>query len=129
VREGRCSIQVYAISQEAWAFQLVRGDCVRPKGDKTMTTLDFDATSLRTPSREAVSLRAVKWIVSAYTNWQNRRAFYRLGEMSDTELHDIGLTRGDLSVAVSLANDPTSALGAIANSRRENMEPFSAMRV
>lgn len=94
-----------------------------------MTTLDFDATSTRTAPREAVALRAVKWIASAYNSWQNRRAFYRLGEMSDTELHDIGLTRGDLSVAVMLGSDPTRTLGAIAHSRRESMEPFSTVRV
>lgn len=94
-----------------------------------MTTLDFDATSMRSTSREAVALRVVKWIASAYNSWQNRRAFYRLGELSDTELHDIGLTRGDLSVAVALGSDPTRTLGAIANSRREMVEPFSVTRV
>lgn len=94
-----------------------------------MTTLDFDATSTRISTREGAVLRAVKWIASAYNSWQNRRAFYRLGELSDTELHDIGLTRGDLSVAVTLGSDPTRTLRAIAHSRRESMEPFSAMRV
>ncbi|RFC67182.1 MULTISPECIES: DUF1127 domain-containing protein [Mesorhizobium] len=94
-----------------------------------MTTLDFDATSMRSVTREAVALRAAKWIASAYNSWQNRRAFYRLGELSDTELHDIGLTRGDLSVAVAVGSDPTRTLGAIASSRRELVEPFSAARV
>lgn len=93
-----------------------------------MTTLDFDATPLRNP-RETVILRVVKWFAANYKALQNRRAFYRLSEMSDVELHDIGLTRGDLSVAITLGADPTRGLGAIANSRRETMEPFSVMRV
>lgn len=56
--------------------------------------------------------------------WRNRREFYRLGEMSDAELADIGLTRSDLNVAVGLplGCDPTAHLGAIAQSRFRSIE-------
>ena len=51
--------------------------------------------------------------------WKNRRAFHRLGELSDAELADIGLTRADLHVAVDtpLGSDPTARLRAIAGAR------------
>ena len=52
--------------------------------------------------------------------WANRRELYRLGEMSDRELHDIGLTRSDLFVArnVPATIDPTARLGALADVNR-----------
>lgn len=67
-------------------------------------------------------------VVGAVSNflraWKNRRAFYRLGEMSDAELADIGLTRSDLSVAVDLSfgRDPTAHLGAVAEARLREIE-------
>lgn len=56
--------------------------------------------------------------------WRNRREFYRLGEMSDAELSDIGLVRSDLSVAfgLPLGSDPTAHLGAIAQNRFHSVE-------
>jgi uncharacterized protein YjiS (DUF1127 family) len=50
-----------------------------------------------------------------FTAWQNRRAVYRLGEMSDHELSDIGLTRADLYAVQGgpLSVDPTARLGAL----------------
>ena len=59
----------------------------------------------------------VSRIVGAVSNflraWKNRREFYHLGQMSDAELADIGLTRSDLSVVVDLplGSDPTAHLG------------------
>jgi len=52
---------------------------------------------------------------------RNRRDFARLGEMSDIELADIGLTRADLLLAsdLPLGSDPTARLGAIARRREE----------
>ena len=94
-----------------------------------MTTLDFDATALRTTPRGAVARRAVNWIAASFTAWQNRRAFYRLSELSDIELRDIGLSRGDLSVALSLGKDPTVSLRTITHLRREKVEPVAALRV
>jgi uncharacterized protein YjiS (DUF1127 family) len=51
--------------------------------------------------------------------WKNRRAFYRLGELSDAELADIGLTRSDLHVAIAapFASDPTARLRDMAAER------------
>lgn len=50
-------------------------------------------------------------------------AFYRLGEMSDAELADIGLTRADLHVAIdgAFGTDPTVKLRAIASDRIERI--------
>lgn len=50
---------------------------------------------------------------------RNRREFYHLGQMSDIELADIGLRRGDLYVAGEnpLFIDPTGRLGEIAEGR------------
>lgn len=72
--------------------------------------------------------RPVARVVYAVRNflraWKNRRDFYRLGEMSDAELADIGLTRSDLHVVVDLAfgRDPTVHLGPLAETRRREIE-------
>lgn len=59
--------------------------------------------------------------------WKNRREFYHLGQMSDTELADIGLTRSDLSVAVDLpfGSDPTAHLGSVAEARLREIEAMA----
>ncbi len=70
----------------------------------------------------------VSRIVGAVSNflraWKNRREFYHLGQMSDAELADIGLTRSDLSVVVDLplGSDPTAHLGALAEARLREVE-------
>jgi len=68
--------------------------------------------------------RVVNAVVNFLSAWKNRRDFYRLGEMSDTELADIGLTRSDLNVVVDLPfnRDPTTYLGAMAEARRREIE-------
>ncbi|MCX7306266.1 MAG: DUF1127 domain-containing protein [Hyphomicrobiales bacterium] len=68
--------------------------------------------------------RVVNVVVKFLTAWKNRRDFYRLGEMSDVELADIGLTRSDLNVVVDLpfGRDPTTHLGAVAEARRREIE-------
>ena len=88
------------------------------------TTSGTDAIRSGATTRIGSARRVANRLVEIYKNWRNRRAFYRLGELSDAELQDIGLTRGDLSVAVSLGRDPTCHLGAIANARRDGREPF-----
>ena len=75
--------------------------------------------------------RPVARAVSAVSNflraWKNRREFYHLGQMSDTELADIGLTRSDLSVAIDLpfGSDPTSHLGSVAEARLREIETMA----
>ncbi|MEP9385925.1 DUF1127 domain-containing protein [Mesorhizobium sp. KR9-304] len=74
---------------------------------------------------------AVTGIVNAVSRflraWKNRREFYRLGEMSDTELADIGLTRSDLTVVVDLpfGSDPTAHLGPLAHARLNSIEEMA----
>ncbi len=65
--------------------------------------------------------RTVDNIAALIAAWQNRRALYRLGEMSDHELSDIGLTRSDLYAVEGgpLSIDPTARLGALARANRE----------
>ena len=75
--------------------------------------------------------RPVVRLVNAVANflraWKNRREFYRLGELSDAELSDIGLTRSDLTVAVDLpfGSDPTVHLGTLADARQRNIEAMA----
>ncbi len=71
--------------------------------------------------------RAVNAVANFLRAWKNRREFYRLGEMSDTELADIGLTRSDLTVVVDLpfGSDPTSHLGALAEARLREVETMA----
>lgn len=53
---------------------------------------------------------------------KNRREMYHLGQMSDVELADIGLRRGDLFEVseIPLTMDPTGRLNSIAASRVRN---------
>jgi len=73
------------------------------------------------------ALRIVNAVSNFLRAWKNRREFYRLGEMSDTELADIGLTRTDLSVAIDLpfGSDPTVHLGALAETRQREVEAMA----
>lgn len=85
-----------------------------------MTTLDHAAThALPAMGRQAIATRAVNFVAATFQAWKNRRAVYRLGELTDAELHDIGLTRSDLSVAIDLpfGSDPTAHLGSVADAR------------
>lgn len=85
-----------------------------------MTTLDHAATlSAAEAPRQAALVRAVRAVSGFARAVKNRREIYRLGAMTDTELADIGLTRGDLHVAVRspLGIDPTASLGAVTAAR------------
>lgn len=92
-----------------------------------MATFDFATETSRITTRPAVATRVVNAIVDAWRAWKNRRAFYRLGEMSDTELADIGLTRADLHVAVAVpfGRDPTVKLRSIADARADTIEDLA----
>src|SRR5689334_19860556 len=72
------------------------------EGETDMTTIEFASETPRITTRPAVATRVLNALANAYVAWKNRRAFYRLGEMSDAELADIGLTRADLHVAVAI---------------------------
>ena len=92
-----------------------------------MTTIEFATETPRITTRPAVAMLVVNAIANSYRAWKNRRAFYRLGEMSDAELADIGLTRGDLHVAVAVpfGRDPTAKLRAIASERADTIEDLA----
>ncbi len=84
------------------------------------TTVSTSATVAETSHaaiRPALASRVVTALKSFVRAWKNRRAFYRLGELSDAQLADIGLTRTDLKVAIELGTDPTSHLGLMVDAR------------
>ena len=83
-----------------------------------MATYDLVSASPRITTPPAVAVRVLAAFAGLWRAWKNRRAFYRLGEMTDAELADIGLARADLRVVeVSFGADPTQQLGAIAAER------------
>ena len=84
-----------------------------------MTTLDRTTFPLTGTARPAVAVRVVNAVARALRAWKNRREIYHLGAMSDHELADIGLTRGDLHVAwrEPFGIDPTTRLGTLAEAR------------
>ena len=80
------------------------------------------STEVSAPSAIAsFATLTVTKLAALITAWQNRRAFYAMGHMSDYELSDIGLTRADLHSASrgSLMVDPTVRLGVMAHTTRE----------
>ena len=86
-----------------------------------MTTFQFATETIA--RRPAVLTRGVNAVSKIYRAWINRRQFYRLGEMSDAELQDIGLTRADLHVAVAqpFGLDPTTRLRSIVEARGSDL--------
>jgi len=83
-----------------------------------MTALFATATT-RSARRQATLSRGLDALQAFIRSWRNRRAFYRLGELTESELKDIGLTRADLFVAsaASYRRDPTTRLRAIVEAR------------
>ena len=92
-----------------------------------MSATHLAAESSRVAPRPAVQAGVLGTLSTVFRIWKNRRAFHRLGEMSDTELADIGLTRADLHVAIDvpLGMDPTVRLRAIADERLETIEDIA----
>ncbi len=84
-----------------------------------MTTLDCTETVVRRSLALTLAAGAVDKVTALLGALRNRREFYHLGQMSDIELADIGLRRGDLYVAGEnpLIIDPTGRLGQIAEGR------------
>jgi uncharacterized protein YjiS (DUF1127 family) len=84
-----------------------------------MTASECTETHVREPlALNLVSILTAK-LASLFRAVRNRREMYHLGQMSDVELADIGLRRGDLfEVAEApLTIDPTGRLSAITASR------------
>ena len=87
-----------------------------------MTANECTETHLSRPlALNLVSILTAK-AAGLFSAIRNRREMYHLGQMSDVELADIGLRRGDLfEVSESpLKTDPTGRLSAIAASRIRN---------
>ncbi len=93
-----------------------------------MSTFAHAPQTMHAATRPAIVARVANAIWNFLRALKNRRDFYRLGEMSDAELSDIGLTRGDLNVVVDLpfGSDPTAHLGSMAEARRiESLARFT----
>jgi uncharacterized protein YjiS (DUF1127 family) len=78
------------------------------------------ATDTTHSARRQVTLaRGLDAVLEFMRAWRNRRAFYRLGELTDAELNDIGLTRADLYAAnaAPYGRDPTARLRDIVDAR------------
>ncbi len=88
-----------------------------------MTTLLRSPLALRAETSQGLAMRLAIAVSAAYRGWKNRREFRRLGEMSDYELADVGLTRADIHLAMSspFDFDPTARLGVLAEARVETM--------
>lgn len=89
-----------------------------------MTTIDCCETVKPTGARAELAAFAVATVekaASMYRAWANRRELYKLGDLNDRELADIGLTRSDLFVArdVPARIDPTVRLSVIADANRK----------
>jgi uncharacterized protein YjiS (DUF1127 family) len=84
-----------------------------------MTTLDFTTGSTRIAQRPSFLVQGLNAASKLFRAWRNRRELHRLGELTDAELQDIGLTRADLFVALAepLGVDPTAQLGTVVVSR------------
>ncbi len=84
-----------------------------------MTALDFATDTSRSARRPALLAHGLQVLSKVYRSWRNRREFYRLGDMTEAELRDIGLTRADLHVAVAspFGLDPTTRLRDIVEAR------------
>ena len=61
-----------------------------------MSALDLAPETSLAARRTALSTRAVTAVGRLFVLWRNRRAFYRLSDLTDRELSDIGLTRAEI---------------------------------
>ena len=84
-----------------------------------MTAHDFATSASRSASRPAVATRLANTVANFYRVWKNRHAFDHLDEMTDAQLADIGLTRGDLRIAANapFGSDPTAMLRSLSDRR------------
>ncbi|WP_246775769.1 DUF1127 domain-containing protein [Methylobacterium aquaticum] len=75
--------------------------------------------------------KAVQIVARIVTLWINRRAAYRLAELDDRGLKDIGLTRNDVMGALDLPfmQDPTLPLVHRRRARRQPPPPAVTVRL
>ena len=95
------------------------------------STLDRRSVPSIAIAHTAPLVRLARTTARLLRAWRNRREIHRLGEMTEYELADIGLTRADLYTASSapLGRDPTAELGVLAEARafaRQEAAPASA---
>jgi uncharacterized protein YjiS (DUF1127 family) len=93
-----------------------------------MSTIPAAPTTLAAARPVTHVVRAIVNAVADFLRaWKNRREIYRLGEMTEAQLADIGLTRSDLSVVVDLpfTHDPTTRLGSLAAGRQREIEALA----
>ena len=91
-----------------------------------MSALNLATETMQSATRPVFAARVANAVSNFFRVWKNRREFYRLGEMSDAELSDIGLTRGDLHVvSLPFGIDPTVRLGSIVQARTDQIEEMA----
>ncbi|TNC14292.1 DUF1127 domain-containing protein [Methylobacterium terricola] len=75
--------------------------------------------------------KAAQIVARIVTLWINRRAAYRLAELDDRALKDIGLTRSDVEGVLDLPfrQDPTLPLVHRRRARRQPPPPAVSLRV
>jgi uncharacterized protein YjiS (DUF1127 family) len=86
-----------------------------------MTTTNCTEDTIRQPLALTLAAAVVAKTNALLRAIHNRREMYHLGQMTDIELADIGLRRGDLFEAVEspVHVDPTGRLGLIADARAQ----------
>ncbi|ODN71691.1 DUF1127 domain-containing protein [Methylobrevis pamukkalensis] len=86
----------------------------------SVTTSSSPSASGSVTALLSLTGRVVAGLRSAYLAWEDRRAVARLQAFDDAMLADIGLTRGDVYGALSLAvtERPSGHLASLAAERR-----------
>ena len=84
-----------------------------------MTIIQATHSTSRTPLREA-ALKLVTTVARTWRERQNRRSIMNLADFDDHMLCDVGLSRHDVTSALSLptSQDPSIHLMAVVASRR-----------
>ncbi|WP_417675761.1 DUF1127 domain-containing protein [Roseibium sp.] len=77
-------------------------------------------------ARQSLTATIGHAIARAWRAYKNRREVVKLYEMSDSQLEDIGLTRGDVRRALQLPLfiDPTPVLNTWADQKRVRFRPI-----
>jgi uncharacterized protein YjiS (DUF1127 family) len=96
-----------------------------------MTTIDHSSAHLPVAARPAIVTRVANVILAQLRIWKNRRAIYKLGNLTNSELADIGLTRADLHVATGLplGVDPTTHLGHVVRERTRRLDRVTRLPI